>query len=69
MIEQNLKRLLGLRRCFYRPRPRIVIAPILLIASAFQSLPDDFAALLVFSLTGLDVSLWLVSNGWLAVLA
>jgi len=69
MIEQNLKRLLGLHRCFYRPRRRIAIAPILLIASAFQSLPDDFAAVLVFSLTGLDVSLWLVSKGWLAVLA
>ena len=68
MIERNLKRLLGLPRCFYRPRSRIAVTPVLFIASAFQSLPDDFAALLVFSLTGLDVSLWLVSKGWLVVL-
>jgi hypothetical protein len=69
MIELNLKRLPGLPRCFCRPRSRIAVARILVIASAFQSLPDDFAAVLVFSLTGLDVSLWLVSKGWLAVLA
>ena len=68
-MMQDLKRLLGLPRCFYRPRSRVAVAPILLIASAFQSLPDDFATVLVFSLTGLDISLWLVSNGWLAVLA
>jgi hypothetical protein len=68
MIERNLKRLLGLPRCFYRPRSRIAVTPILLIASAFSSLPDDFAAILVLSLTGLDISLWLVSKGWLVVL-
>ena len=69
MIELNLKRLLGLPRCFYRARSRVAVAPILLIASAFQSLPDDFATVLVFSLTGLDVSLWLLNKGWFAVLA
>jgi hypothetical protein len=68
-MMQDLKRLRGLPRCFYRVRSRIAIAPILLIASAFESLADDFAAVLVFSLTGLDVSLWLVSKGWFAFLA
>jgi hypothetical protein len=68
-MMQDLKRLLGLLRCFYRPRSRIAVAPILLIASAFHSLPDDFATVLVFSLTGLDISLWLLNKGWFAVLA
>jgi hypothetical protein len=31
--------------------------------------PFDLATVVVLSLTGLDVSLWLVSKGWLAVLA
>jgi hypothetical protein len=66
MIGQNIKRLV---KCVHRPRSRIAVARFLLIASAFQSLPDDFAAIMVFSLTGLDVSLWLVSKGWLAGLA
>jgi hypothetical protein len=69
MIERNLKRLLDLPRCFYRARSRVAVAPILLIASAFQNLPDDFATVLVFSLTGLDISLWLLNKGWFAVLA
>jgi hypothetical protein len=69
MIERNLNRLLGLPRCFYRARSRIADAPILLIASVFQSLPDDFATVLVVSLTGLDISLWLLSKGWFAFLA
>ena len=69
MIERHLKRLLGLRRCFYRARSRIAVAPILLIAGAFPNLPDDLATVLVLSLTGLDISLWLLSKGWFAVLA
>ena len=69
MIERNLKRLLGLPRCLYRPRSRIAVAPILLIASAFQSLPDDFAMVLVLSLTVLDISLWLLNKGWFMVLS
>jgi len=68
VIAQNLKRLLGLSRCFYRPRRRTAVAPIPLIASVFSSLPDDLAAVVMLSLTGLDISLWLVSRGWLAAL-
>ena len=50
-------------------RSRTAIALICLIAKPFQSLPEDFATVLLLSMAGLDTSLWLLSKGWLALAA
>jgi len=59
------------RRLLFRPGSRklIAIRLICLIAKPFQSLPEDFATILLLSMAGLDISLWLLSKGWLAVAA
>ena len=48
---------------------RIATGLICFIATPFQSLPEDFATVLVLSTTGLDISLWLLSKGWLVIAA
>ena len=59
------------RSQFFWPgrRSRTAIALIFLLAKPFQRLPEDFATVLLLSMAGLDISLWLLSKGWLAVAA
>ena len=57
------------RNLFLSPgKSRIAIGLICLIAEPFQSLHEDFATVLMLSMGGLDMSLWLLRKGLLAAL-
>jgi hypothetical protein len=61
----------GRRDQFLSPggRSRLAIGLICLIAAPIQTLTEDFATVLMVSMAGLDMSLWLLSKGLLAALA